>query len=262
MANNTYGPDVGGQPPPAGTYGAGREPLYPQTIFTPPERVEPVLRRISWSAVFAGVVVALVTQMALALLGLAIGFGTVDPATEQQPMAGLGLGAAIWFLVSTIIALFLGGWVAGHLAGIPKRSEGLLHGVVTWGLVTLVSFYLMTTVIGRLVNAAGGVIGQVMQTGGELAPQVRQELRERGVTIDQPTPAERRQATQQLEQQAQQVGQDVAEALSAAALSTFIAMVLGAAAAAAGGLLGAPKEIISVGVGGGRGAAVHTQRVD
>ena len=54
------------------------------------------LKRISWSAVFAGVLVAIVTQMLLTLLGLGIGLGTVDPLQERNPVAGLGIGSAIW----------------------------------------------------------------------------------------------------------------------------------------------------------------------
>ncbi|MCK8494731.1 hypothetical protein M0L20_22875 [Spirosoma sp. RP8] len=50
------------------------------------------VKRISWSAVFAGVLVAIVSQLLLSLLGLGIGLSTIDPETEQNPTAGLGTG--------------------------------------------------------------------------------------------------------------------------------------------------------------------------
>lgn len=39
-------------------------------------------KRISWGAVFAGLVVALVVQFILSLLGIGIGFGAMDPLQE------------------------------------------------------------------------------------------------------------------------------------------------------------------------------------
>ncbi|RYY08132.1 MAG: hypothetical protein EOO36_24060, partial [Cytophagaceae bacterium] len=58
----------------------------------------PARKRISWGAIFAGTVLAIVLQLALSLLGLGIGLGTIDPLTEQNPMAGIGTGAAIWWI--------------------------------------------------------------------------------------------------------------------------------------------------------------------
>ena len=72
------------------------------------------VKRISWPAVFAGVLIAVVIQIALSLLGIGIGLSTVDPKTEENPVQGLGVGAGIWYVISSLIALFAGGWVAGR----------------------------------------------------------------------------------------------------------------------------------------------------
>ncbi len=133
-------------------------------------------KRISWGAVFAGVVVALVTQLLLSILGIGIGAGTINPLTEQNPVAGIGIGAGIWFVVSTLIALFAGGWVAGRLAGVPRKTDSSLHGVLTWGLTTLVTFYLLTTAVGALISGAAGVLGKGLSLAGQsiaaVAPQI------------------------------------------------------------------------------------------
>jgi hypothetical protein len=140
-----------------------REGAYVDDRYGPP-----VVRRISWGAIVAGVVVVLVVQMVLMLLGLAIGTATIDPAAADTPEAStLGIGGGVWWLASTAIAVFAGGWVAGRLAGVPSRTDGLLHGVVTWAVATLVAIYLLSTAIGGLVGGAFGALGNAAQAVGQ-----------------------------------------------------------------------------------------------
>src|SRR5687768_13308876 len=81
--------------------------------------VIPRTYRISWGAVFAGVVMGITVQVLLGSLGLGIGASTVNPAQEANPFAGLGVGAAIWLFGSTIVAYFASGWIAARMAGLP-----------------------------------------------------------------------------------------------------------------------------------------------
>jgi hypothetical protein len=108
-------------------------------------------KRISWGAIFAGVVIALVVQLLLSLLGLAIGFGSIDPQTEANPFAGLATGALIWWVVSMLIALFAGGLAAGRLSGIQTAFDRVLHGFIAFSVFSLVTFYLLTTAIGGIM---------------------------------------------------------------------------------------------------------------
>lgn len=126
--------------------------------------------RLSWGSVFAGVVVAMVTFLALELLGLGIGLGLLNPAAGQR-FAAVGIGTGIWLILSTLISLFFGGWTASWLSGTATPMRGLLHGIVTWGLVTLVSFYLMTSAVGALASGFASFIG----TGLTAAPQIVQQ---------------------------------------------------------------------------------------
>ena len=128
---------------------------------------------MSWGAVLAGVVVVLVLQMALMLLGLAIGTATIDPAGASPQASTLGISGAAWWLGATVISVFLGAWVAGRLAGQPCRTDGMLHGVVTWAAATLVAIYLLSTAIGGLVGGAFGALGS---TSDPLAVRERDEL--------------------------------------------------------------------------------------
>ena len=95
------------------------------------------IRRISWGAIFAGLIVTLVCQILLTMLGVAIGAATIEPIQEQKPLEGLGTGAALWWitpftpataaLMSAVIVLmgFLGGLVMSAI----KRDRG----VKDWG---------------------------------------------------------------------------------------------------------------------------------
>jgi DNA-binding transcriptional regulator YdaS (Cro superfamily) len=137
--------------------------------------------RISWAAVLAGVTVALVSQLLLGVLGVAIGASTIDPLQEANPTAGLGTGAGIWFALSGLISLFAGGWTAGRLAGIPCITDSTLHGVLTWGLSTLLTFYLLTTSVGALIGGTARVLGQGASLVGQGvaagAPQVAEAVK-------------------------------------------------------------------------------------
>lgn len=152
-----------------------------------------IFKRVSWGALFAGFVVALVIMLLLTLLGMGIGLGTINPATEQKPFGGFGIGASIWLAISALIAFFAGGWTTAKLAGSVRGLNGILHSIVMWGLVTLVSFWLMTTAIGMLIGGAATVVGRsvsaissgIAAVAPEVGQRIQQELAQRGISVDQ-----------------------------------------------------------------------------
>jgi hypothetical protein len=133
---------------------------------TPAEDVRTVLiNNISWGAVLAGVVIALVTQLLLNMLGVGIGAASINPMASGNPSASsFSIGAGIWWIISGILAAFAGGIIAGRLSGRPKESTAGWHGVTTWALTTLLLFWLLTSAVGSLLGGAFGAIGSV--TGG------------------------------------------------------------------------------------------------
>ena len=155
------------------------------------------LKRVSWSAIFAGVVVTLSAQLLLSLLGVAIGLGTIDPATADTPGAtSLGIGAGLWWLVSTIVSLVLGGYTAAWLAGIGRRFDGMLHGLVTWGVTLLLTLYLLSSAIGGAIGGAFTVIGNVTGAAASAAGE--------GIRAAAPQVAEMAPSPDQLREQARQ----------------------------------------------------------
>ena len=124
-------------------------------------------RRISWAAIFGGVILVVVVQLLLSTLGAGIGLGTVNVNAGTTPDASsLGIGAGVWWLISSCIALFFGGYVAAWMAGIELRFDGLLHGLVTWGIATLLTIYLLTSAIGGIIGGGFSALGGAASAAG------------------------------------------------------------------------------------------------
>jgi hypothetical protein len=140
------------------------------TPVTPGEDARTILiNKVSWGAVLAGVVVALVTHLILNMIGLGIGASTLDPgagAADNPSATGFSIGAALWWTVSGILAALAGGYIAGRLAGQPKESTAAWHGLTAWALTTLVIFYLLTSTVGGVV---GGAYRTVANAAGNFA---------------------------------------------------------------------------------------------
>lgn len=132
-----------------------------------------VERPVSWRAVLAGVVVALVTQLLLAVLGGAIGLAFVDPTEAGNPGPGtLTIVGVAWWTLSGVLAAWAGGVTAGRLSGKPGTSTAAWHGLVAWAATTLVIFYLLTTTVGAIVGGAFGVLGTVAGGAAAAAPAI------------------------------------------------------------------------------------------
>ncbi|MFO7654673.1 MAG: hypothetical protein R6X25_12750 [Candidatus Krumholzibacteriia bacterium] len=122
--------------------------------------------RASWGAIFAGTIVALAVMMTLNLLGLGVGLLSINPAQEDDPLAGLGTGAVIWWVATWLLALIVGGLIAGRLSGPVRRLGGALHGVVAWGLVSIIVFWGLSTGIGAVVSTTVQTTRQVLELAG------------------------------------------------------------------------------------------------
>jgi hypothetical protein len=123
-------------------------------------------RRVSWGAIFAGAIAVIAIELLLNLLGAGVGAATVNPLQGQLPGQGLALGAVIWFVLSCIISLFIGGWIAGRLADSPSKRDGALYGFVTWALASLVLVYMLSTAIGGVLGGAASVLGKTASLAG------------------------------------------------------------------------------------------------
>lgn len=96
------------------------------------ETAGPRLDRIRWSAVWAGLAVALALYLFLQLALVAAGIVDLAEATSND---------AWWSAGAALVAFLIGGVVAGASAVWRGVGDGLLHGIVMWavGLVALIA---------------------------------------------------------------------------------------------------------------------------
>lgn len=105
-------------------------------------------RRICWSAIFSGTMVALATELLFATFGLFIGF-----TMSGGGGGGISAWSEAWYFVTAFVALFLGAWVAARSAD-NTAGSGHMHGAVTWGLTTISTLAFAIWLFGSALNAA------------------------------------------------------------------------------------------------------------
>lgn len=131
------------------------------------ERRQPQFR---WSAVLAGVALALGLWILLGALGMGLGFAAVD-VDDAGSLRGAGIGTGIWSLVAPALAIFGGALVTGKFAGTRNRLVAALHGGVVWGISTAFGLWAVVAVVTsmasgavRLGSAAAGATSAVVSS--------------------------------------------------------------------------------------------------
>lgn len=142
---------------------------------------ENVMRRslfsaIRWGAVLAGVAVGISVQLVLTLLGIASGLALTRVSTGEAP----GTGALIWAGLSMLISALVGAYVAGRMSGLKRKTDGMLHGVVSWAVTTLLFVMLATSAGGSLLSGLFSSVtqgaGAMAQSGGGVASVINRQL--------------------------------------------------------------------------------------
>ena len=129
-------------------------------------------RRISWAAVWAGVFAALAVQILLIMLGIGIGAISIDlPSVRSIP--GLRWAAFGWWAFGGVIAAFVGGWLAGSLAGSATdrtmwAGSGALHGFLAWAVATVIVVGAAGMAAGTTATVVGSLAGPTIATRADL----------------------------------------------------------------------------------------------
>jgi nucleotide-binding universal stress UspA family protein len=234
------------------------------TILTQPRAL-----RISWGAVFAGVVLSLVTVMILNMLGAGIGASALAPLKYQNPLHGFGYATGAWLLIVSVISIVIGSYLAGRCAPVL----GWLHGILAWGVMTILVVYMAFSLAGSALNAAGNVAAVSANVAGQmagaaangdvnsgtaqsnaqsLANAASQQLQQHGIDPNAPLQP---QADAQLRVTADAAARNVARAT----WWGFALLVLGAIISAAAGNLGFRHQPLAEEMGGA--AVAPTARV-
>jgi hypothetical protein len=115
-----------------------------------------VRSRVSWGAIAAGAMIALSIYVVLTLLGVALG---IEAAVRGRD-TNLGAGAAIYSILTLLLAMFFGGWATSRLAVGESKLEAVLYGLILWGTLFLGMIWLLSAGIragfGGMVGLASG----------------------------------------------------------------------------------------------------------
>lgn len=131
-------------------------------------------RRVSWGAIFAGAVVSVALMILFTTFGIGIGSAIIDPQFDQNPTSGMSTSAGIYLVVTQLIALGAGGFIAARLAGIPRSVSSMLHGASVWAIATIFLAWASVTGAGAVFGAAGtlmsGTANAVASAGEAVIP--------------------------------------------------------------------------------------------
>lgn len=134
---------------------------------------------LDWGAVLGGAVIAAATAFIFISFGSAIGLGVVSPwASGAASPTTVGIIAAAWFLISTALAYYFGGYVAGRMRAVrgdataPEvETRDALHGAVVWATGALVFIWIgaatvssVATGAAQVGTGAAQVMGSVVQS--------------------------------------------------------------------------------------------------
>ncbi len=118
----------------------------------------------SWGAVFAGVAIATALTIWFAEVGLALNLGIIDGNSDIGTVA---LVNGILWVVTGLIALFAGAWVAGRMAQARTSMEGGLHGVGVWAASAVLMLMLAFSAVGAVAGGMMKVIGSGLSSAGD-----------------------------------------------------------------------------------------------
>ena len=182
---------------------------------------EPAFRdRVRWGPIVAGVFTALTTLLVMTILGLAIGLTAFEP--DDTGARTVSTAAAIWGIITAVLAFFLGGWVAGRNALGSATENGAINGFLVGAATIVVMLWMIGAGLGNLMGLAGANIDEISQ-----------------LTADEPvTTLTGEEVTDAVVPTAQENYDDARNS----AWGTLAGLVVALAAAAAGGALGHPDR--------------------
>jgi hypothetical protein len=116
------------------------QPFSRETIV---DRRQPALR---WGPLIAGAAVAIGSWMVLQLFGTGVAMSVLDPYHVEE-VRGIGIGSSAWSVLALVVSMFLGGMLAGRLAGNHSPRVAGLHGVLVWALTSFVGFVVISAAV-------------------------------------------------------------------------------------------------------------------
>jgi len=190
--------------------------------------------RVSWGAILIGAAVALAISGVLWAGGLALGLTAYDQVGPRT----LGIAGGIWVLISTLFALFCGGYVVSRVTTGENKTEAAMYGVALWGVL----FALAMMTAGAGASTAAQIVSMRPTTDRPLLSE--ESYKEAGLSEAQIEKLEAK--NRELREAASEI-----DPVSTAWWS-FASMVLSLGAAVLGSILGSGPTFSLVRFGAGR----------
>ena len=113
--------------------------------------------RTDWGAIWGGIFAFYAIWFVFGMLGVAVFASAANPAAAH-PITGMPWGEGAWLIILTAVSFYIAGRETGHLAGVTTESDGLIHGLVMFGLA-VVGLMLLITIGGAALSGGTGVAG-------------------------------------------------------------------------------------------------------
>jgi hypothetical protein len=112
------------------------------------DRRQPYIR---WSAVIAGSLLALGLWNLFNLLFVGGALTAIDP-DELDNAHAMAIGTGIGSVLAPLIAMFIGGLVAGRIAAHYDRKVAAGHGALVWAITSVLGIIIMASVAGHFAD--------------------------------------------------------------------------------------------------------------
>lgn len=142
-----------------------QEKMYQQNAVSDGRTLAVGHSRLSWGATLAGLFVSMLAYSGLVCLGLALGGSGMQEMIENEArIQSLGMGAALWAVVTVVISIYLGAHISGRIAGFVSTRVGRTQGLVIASLFFLIVFIEASMFVGFLGGGVGTALNSA--TGG------------------------------------------------------------------------------------------------
>lgn len=145
------------------------QPFSRETIV---DRRQPSVR---WTAVVSGALVAGGVWLLLQLILTGSALASISPDDADRAHA-FGLGTSVGSIIAPLIAMFLGGLVAGRLGGYIDRKVVGFHGALVWALASVVGVALLANVVGSIASNHMGAHHDATAVSSDSAAMVDENL--------------------------------------------------------------------------------------
>ena len=131
--------------------------LDPSTAYVAPRATPAVAEPpLSWSAIWAGAAVSVAVSLTLTTVAAGLGFHFAVPGvTPQAALDSFTPEAGAYAMGAQVLSAALGGYMAGRLRHVWLAAHGdeahfrdTAHGLIAWGVATLVGALLAAMILG------------------------------------------------------------------------------------------------------------------